>query len=241
MPIAIDDEGLDPDGLERALQRGLDGLVLTPHGQNPFGASLSEHRASGLRRLLGAHELLLIEDAHGWELERSHATLTTGRARWAVIRSLSRLLGADIRLALVAGDPHTIVRVEARQAVTTSWVSRLLQEVVAELLTGAAARRRLHRAATETNERRAALLSALERRGVQAHGRSGLHAWIPVREEGFAVAHLLDAGYAVLAGERFRLRTPPAVRVTTARLPVAQASRLASALADAATGRSLIS
>jgi hypothetical protein len=50
-------------------------------------------------------------------------------------------------------------------------------------------------------------------------GRSGLHVWVPVHEEGFAVRRLLDAGYAVLGGERFRLRTPPAVRVTTAQLP----------------------
>jgi hypothetical protein len=70
---------------------------------------------------------------------------------------------------------------------------------------------------------------------------AGLHAWISVREEGFAVRHLLDAGYAVLPGERFRLRTPPAVRVTTALLPPADADPLADALAEGATGRSLIS
>ena len=62
-----------------------------------------------------------------------------------------------------------------------------------------------------------------------------------MREEVFAVRHLLDAGYAVLAGERFRLRTPPAVRVTTAQLLPAEVEPLADALAEAAAGRSLIS
>jgi DNA-binding transcriptional MocR family regulator len=241
VPIAIDDEGLDPDQLDRALTRGLDALIVTPHGQNPFGASLSEERASTLRRLVGAHELLLVEDAHGWEFEHRPATLIGGQRHWAVIRSMSRLLGSDVRLAFVAGDQQTIARVEARQAVTTSWVSRLLQEVVAEMLASADVRRQLRRASAETNKRRLALLAALERRGVRAHGRSGLHAWIPVREEGFAVRHLLDAGYAVLAGERFRLRAPPALRVTTARLLPADAEPLADALAEAATGQSLIS
>jgi DNA-binding transcriptional MocR family regulator len=154
---------------------------------------------------------------------------------------MSRLLGSDVRLAFVAGDQQTIARVEARQAVTTSWVSRLLQEVVAEMLASADVRSQLRRAAAETGRRRVAMLGALERRGVRAHGRSGLHAWIPVREEGFAVRHLLEAGYAVLAGERFRLRAPPAVRVTTAQLPPAEVEPLADALAEAATGRSLIS
>jgi DNA-binding transcriptional MocR family regulator len=240
-PIAIDDEGLDPDQLDRTLTRGLDALVVTPHGQNPFGASLSEERARALRRLLGTHELLLVEDAHGWEAEQRPSTLIGGQRRWAVIRSLSRLLGSDIRVAFVAGDQQTVARVEARQAVTTSWVSRLLQEVVAEMLASADVRRQLRRASAETNKRRLALVAALERRGVRAHGRSGLHAWIPVREEGFAVRQLLDAGYAVLAGERFRLRTPPAVRVTTAQLLPAEAEPLADALAEAASGRSLIS
>jgi DNA-binding transcriptional MocR family regulator len=241
VPIAIDDEGLDPGQLERALTRGLDALVATPHGQNPFGASLSEERASTLRRLLGTHEVLLVEDAHGWEVEHRPSTLTGGRRRWAVIRSMSRLLGSDVRLAFVAGDHQTVARVEARQAVTTSWVSRLLQEVVAEMLASADVRRQVRRASAETNKRRLALLTALERRGVRAHGRSGLHAWIPVREEVFAVQRLFDAGYAVRAGERFRLRTPPAVRVTTAELLPADVEPLADVLVEAAGSQSLIS
>ena len=47
VPIAVDDEGPIPEEVERA--RGLDALIVTPHGQNPFGASLSEDRAAALR------------------------------------------------------------------------------------------------------------------------------------------------------------------------------------------------
>jgi DNA-binding transcriptional MocR family regulator len=231
VPIAIDDDGPISAELERALP--LEALIVTPHGQNPFGASLSEERAAELRGLLG--ELLVVEDAHGWEVGHRPVTLTAGRPHWAVIRSLSRLLGSDVRLAFVAGDAQTIGRVEARQAVTTSWVSRLLQEIVAELLTD------LQSSSAEVDRRREALLAALEERGIAAHGRSGMHAWVPVREEAYAVRRMLDAGYAVLPGERFRLRTPPAVRLTTALLPPQEAGPVADALAEAATGRSLIS
>jgi DNA-binding transcriptional MocR family regulator len=154
---------------------------------------------------------------------------------------MSRLLGSDVRLAFVAGDQQTVARVEARQAVTTSWVSRLLQEIVAEMLASADVKRQLLRTSAETDKRRIALLTALARRGVRAHGRSGLFTWIPVREEVFAVRHLLDAGYAVLAGERFRLRTPPAVRVTSAQLMPTEVEPLADALTDAATSQTLIS
>jgi DNA-binding transcriptional MocR family regulator len=109
------------------------------------------------------------------------------------------------------------------------------------MLGNANVRRQLLRAVAETNRRRNALLAALQRHEVRGHGRSGLHIWIPVREEQFAVRHLLDAGYAVLGGERFRLRTPPAVRVTTAQLQPAHVEQLAAAIAEAATGRTLIS
>jgi DNA-binding transcriptional MocR family regulator len=240
VPIAIDDEGPQPRELERALARGLDALVVTPHGQNPSGASLSDARAAELREALRGHDVLLVEDAHGWEIDRTPATLVADWRRWAVIRSLSRLLGPDLRVAFVAGDAQTIGRVEARQAVTTSWVSRLLQQLVAELLGSESVRGWLRAAAVDANRRRAALLRALEGHGVAAHGRSGLNVWVPVREEAFAVRRLLGAGYAVVPGERFRLRTPPAVRVTAARVPPEEAGALAAALADAARGQSLI-
>jgi DNA-binding transcriptional MocR family regulator len=233
VPIALDDEGLEPDALRRALAGGIDALVHTPHGQNPFGSSLTPERASLLRDVL-PEELLVVEDAHGWEPGVTPQTLSHRAERWAVVRSVSRVLGPDLRLAFVAADATTTARVEARQGVTTSWVSRLLQEVAAELLKAADERR----AARETDARREALLAALT---VPAHGASGLHVWVPVREEAFAVAHLLDAGYAVLPGERFRLRSAPAIRVTTARLDPQEAEPLAAAIAIAATGRSLIS
>jgi DNA-binding transcriptional MocR family regulator len=117
----------------------------------------------------------------------------------------------------------------------------LLQEVAAEMLSSTEVFANLRHAALETNARRGALLSALAERGVRAHGISGLHVWIPVREEMFAVRHLLDARYAVLAGERFRLRTPPAIRVTTAQVLPREAERLADVIAEAALGRSSIS
>jgi hypothetical protein len=54
-----------------------------------------------------------------------------------------------------------------------------------------------------------------------------VNVWVPVPEEGVVTARLLDAGWAVLAGERFRLRSQPAIRVTVSTLDVAEAGRLA--------------
>jgi hypothetical protein len=54
-----------------------------------------------------------------------------------------------------------------------------------------------------------------------------MNLWVPVAEEGVVVGRLLDAGWAVLAGERFRLGSQPAIRVTVSTLDVAEAGRLA--------------
>jgi len=78
-----------------------------------------------------------------------------------------------------------------------------------------------------------ALLDALARAGVPADSRSGFNVWIPVREETSAVQRLAASGWAVAAGERFRIRSGPAIRVTTSSLAINQAARLAADIASA--------
>ena len=56
---------------------------------------------------------------------------------------------------------------------------------------------------------------------------------MPVAEEAAAVAHLAAAGWAVRAGERYRLKSPPAIRVTISTLPESDSARLAADLASA--------
>jgi DNA-binding transcriptional MocR family regulator len=102
---------------------------------------------------------------------------------------------------------------------------------------GPATRRLLARAEHHYATRRAALVAALADRGIAAHGRSGLGVWIPVEEEAAIVQALAERGWAVGAGERFRYRTTPGIRVTTAALRPAEARRLADDIAAAAAGR----
>ena len=77
-------------------------------------------------------------------------------------------------------------------------------------------------------------MAALARHGIGGHGDSGLNVWIPVKEEARTAAALLDAGWAVAAGEPYRLRSAPALRVTVATLRDRdEAEQLAAALAAA--------
>jgi len=154
-----------------------------------------------------------------------------GRERWALVRSVSKSLGPDLRLAILTGDPTTVARVEGRQSVGTGWVSHLLQDLVTALWSDLATDRLLARAAETYAARRDAMVRALAAHGIEAHGRSGLNVWVPVLEEAATMAALADGGWAVRAGERYRLKSGPAVRITTAGLAPRDADHLAAALA----------
>jgi DNA-binding transcriptional MocR family regulator len=236
VPVALDDRGPLPESLERALARGVQALVVTPRAQNPTGAALDRPRAAALRKVLRGHPtVLVVEDDHAGAVAGAAASTLweRGREHWALVRSTAKTHGPDLRVALLVGDRETIARVEGRQRIGFRWVSHLLQRIVAELESDPASRRRVRRAARTYAERRQALVEALAARGIEAHGRSGLNVWIPVSEESAAVQQLLAAGYAVSAGERFRIESAPAIRVTISRLAPAEAPALAEAIAGA--------
>ncbi|MDQ3875265.1 MAG: aminotransferase class I/II-fold pyridoxal phosphate-dependent enzyme, partial [Actinomycetota bacterium] len=157
--------------------------------------------------------------------------LHNAAGRWAVVRSLSKVLGPDLRIALVAGDALTIARIEGRQRLGPGWVSHILQQISALLLRDRATARLLARAERTYAARRAALVSALSARGIEAAGDSGLGVWLPLTDEAAAVRELLVQGWAVSPGERYRFRSAPGIRITTADLEPDEAEQLADAIA----------
>lgn len=233
--VAIDDSGPLPAALRAALDRGCRALIVTPRAQNPTGAALDERRARELRGVLaGFPEILVVEDDHAGPVAGAPAlTLTRGLSRWAVVRSVSKSLGPDLRLSLLAGDAETVARVQGRQYIGAGWVSHILQGVVVRLWNDPATARRMKEAARVYAERRRELVAALARRGIEAFGRSGLNVWIPVAEEASVVTSLAAAGWSARAGERYRIRSGPAVRVTVASLRAGEAERVAADLAAA--------
>jgi DNA-binding transcriptional MocR family regulator len=233
VPCPVDAAGVEPAAVAAGAGDAR-ALVLTPRAQNPTGAVLSAARAGELREVLrDAPELLVVEDDHASDVAGPPgvATLAEPGRRWAVIRSVSKSLGADLRLALAATDPATGVALRGRQRRGPGWVSGLLQQAVLHQWTAPVPTAVLRAARAAYAERRAALRAALAERGIAATGDSGLNVWVPVAEEDPVVAGMRAAGYAVSAGRRFRLASPPAVRITVSALPPAEAGAVAAALA----------
>lgn len=253
LPVPVDDDGPTTAGVERALRQGAAALVVTARAQNPTGAAVSAERAQALRTLLsdlgsGRHRgragsggagrpsggVLVIEDDHAAELsaEPLH-TLAGATPTWAFVRSVSKPYGPDLRCAVLAADEETHARVEGRHALAARWVSTVLQSLVVALWTDPATDARVAEAGRHYDERRQALVDALAERGVTAHGRSGLNVWIPVGDETTACARLSHAGWVVAPGSRFRIGTPPGIRLTISTLERREVTAVADAVADA--------
>lgn len=229
VPVPVDDQGMLPASLRKVI-RSCDAVIVTPRAQNPSGAAFTTRRARELRAVLAMRpSMLVIEDDHAGAVSGVDyiSVLDRARDRWAVVRSVSKSLGPDLRVALLASDPATHARVEGRQTLGVRWVSHILQRIVVAL----ARDRAPSRAGRVYAERRHALITALAAHGIPAHGASGLNVWIPVPEEHAVIQSLLHAGWAVKPGERYRIASPPAIRVTVAALEARDAARFAADLA----------
>lgn len=241
-PVGVDDDGPLAVDVARALRRGVRALVVTSRAQNPTGAAVSAQRADQLRELLAGRsaDLLLIEDDHCAGIAGAALHALAGSTRhWAFLRSAAKAYGPDLRVAVLAGDRRTVERVHGRLRLGPGWVSHLLQDLAVSLWTDDAATRLVRRADDTYARNRTALRAALADRGLVCHGRSGLNVWVPVPDETAAITGLLAAGWAAAPGARYRIHTPPGIRITIADLKPAEIDPLADAVAAAAnrTGR----
>lgn len=233
VPVAIDSEGITTAGLADALSHHPKALIVMPRAHSPTGTCLSPSRAAALSALIaGASELIVIEDDHFSLLSDAPSiSLIAAAGRWAVIRSLAKFLGPDLRLACVLADPATAAAMADRQAATSRWSSRWLQAAAATALSRTEMPAEIATARRAYAERRQALLAALADHGIAATGTDGINIWIPLPHDEAMTAALGRCGWAVMSGAAFRIADASGIRVTIADLTTEEALLFASDLA----------
>ena len=235
VPVPVDGLGVRPADLAVALARGANAVIMTPRAQAATGAAWDADRAAEIGAVLRRHPSVgVIEDDHAGPVAGVPAfSVSPGLPRWVTIRSVSKSLGPDLRLAVLAGDEATVARVAGRQALGTGWVSYQLQGLVAELWADQSVAHSLRTAAQVYADRGEALRSALRDHGIIASGRSGFTCWVRVLDEDGVASSLAEAGWAVAPGQRFRIAAAPGVRISFATLEAADAVSFAADFARA--------
>lgn len=231
--VPVDAEGMQAAALEAALAKGAQAVILTPRAHNPTGCSLSEKRAKALARVLAKypHAMVIVDDHYALLSGKEyHSVLPSGIQRWALVRSFSKTLGPDVRLAMVASDTATSRQLRLRLASGTSWVSHLLQDMVEVTLGRPEVAKQMAQARKDYAQRRKALEGALSEQGVPyAADGDGLNLWVPLDTDDQAVAlALAHRGWLVRHGDAFGVQEPVrGLRITVSAIEPGQCRKLA--------------
>ncbi|MDV3126734.1 aminotransferase class I/II-fold pyridoxal phosphate-dependent enzyme [Mycobacterium sp. 21AC1] len=240
IPVTVDAQGMTVDSLRSALEAGARAVVCTPRAHNPTGVSLSTTRARALRSVLADHpHVLVIEDDHYSLLSMSkyHSLIAPTRTRWALVRTVSKFLGPDLRVAVVASDDHTAEQLATRIGPGRTWTSHVLQRAAVAMLTDPATLELISRAREHYSERNHHFARLLQTRDLKIVIGDGLNVWLPVTSDVRTVSEqLLKRGWIARTGDSFSLTRAAHgghLRLTVHELDDAQAAALADDLAAA--------
>ncbi|MBI0679438.1 transcriptional regulator PtsJ [Citrobacter koseri] len=233
IPVGVDSEGMQPEMLEQALKNGARAVILTPRAHNPTGCSLSASRAAALQNIVAKYpQALVIIDDHFALLSSSpwHPVIAPETLHWSVVRSMSKTLGPDLRLAIVASDPATSARLRLRLNSGSQWVSHLLQDLVHACLSDKNYQRTLAQTRQFYASQQQKLACALQRTGLTHAPGDGLNAWLPLKRHSQGIAFMLaKAGWLVREGEAFGVNAPAhGLRITLSTLGDGDINKLAA-------------
>ena len=223
--VSMDEQGIVPEDLTRALQAAPVAVFIQPRAQNPTGTSMTRLRSSQLAELLAGSRAWVIEDDHCGDISIAD-DVSIGQflpERCVHIRSYSKSHGPDLRIAAIGGAAEVIDPLIARRMLGPGWTSRLLQAVLLDLLTHADPQQSVSNARVSYARRGTWLREKLKDRGVDTSPGDGINVWVPVDDERSALITLAASGIRVAPGSPFLVggdgSTSSGLRVTTAMLP----------------------
>ena len=237
----VDANGMRPEALKAALDKGAKAVLITPRAHNPTGATVSQQRANELTAILSDYpNVLVMEDDHFalMAMTKYYSVIPESTQHWAIFRSVSKGLGPDLRMAFVAADKASVKRINTRLAPGMSWVSRVLQSLVYTCLTTKEFQQQLEDAKTNCAHRRTLLLDALSARGINTEMTTdGLNVWIAVGNCQTVTYELSRKGWLVRPGSSFDIDIQSqAIRVSIQKITAASAQQFAADIAEIMAG-----
>lgn len=202
-PVRTDQDGMDPDDLERVLTGSPRARMLytVPDFSNPTGVTLSRERRHRLVELANAHDLLVLEDSPYRALRYDGETLPTLRSldtegRVVHLGSFSKILAPGLRLGWAVAAPEVVERLGLLKLAADTQSSTLNMAAASAYLTGYDIEAHLVRARARYRHKRDLMCATLARvlpDGVRfTRPAGGLFTWLTFPEGFDAAAFLAD-------------------------------------------------
>ena len=250
VPIALEEDGIDVDALEKALELGPIKLAhIIPNFHNPAGCTLSEEKRRRLVELSAEHGFVIFEDDPYREIRFGDAealptmlSLAEGTdARVIHASSFSKTVSPGVRVGYLVG-PEAEIKALAKGAGETYISPNMLAEsIVFELCISGALDENIVKVNAALAERRDAVVRELQSQIPEAEfviPGGGYFLWLDLAEGTDAVALAAaakDEGVAFVAGPDFMLEGGTnSLRLSFASVPPGDVpegiSRIAAAL-----------
>jgi GntR family transcriptional regulator / MocR family aminotransferase len=217
--IEVDAFGAVPASLDAALRDGATAVLFTPRAHNPMGASWSVDRAAALADVIASYPgVVVIEDDHfaGITTTRPGSLLADGRIedRVVYIRSFSKSLAPDLRIAVAVARPRFRSLLAEAKSFADGWTSRIAQRTLAHALADKELDVLLETAAAAYAQRRIAAARDLHNAfaplgGGAWSGADGVNIWVQLpsgTDSIQVIEQSASLGVLVAPGEPFFIR-----------------------------------
>ncbi|MBN8866145.1 MAG: PLP-dependent aminotransferase family protein [Solirubrobacterales bacterium] len=217
VPVALEEDGIDVDAIEKALESGPIKLAhIIPNFHNPAGCTLSEEKRRRLVDLAAEHDFTIFEDDPYRELpfgEEPPPTMLSMDQADKVIHasSFSKTVSPGVRVGYLAGPAGQIAAMA--KIANENYISpnMLAGSLVLELCQSGVLDENIAKVKVALEERRDALIAALEKNIPEARfvvPGGGYFLWADLAENRDTVAlaqKAKDAGAPFIPGTDFML------------------------------------
>ncbi|WNJ98977.1 PLP-dependent aminotransferase family protein [Thalassospiraceae bacterium LMO-JJ14] len=220
-PVEIDDEGVCPDALEKAiLEHRPRCAYMVPTVQNPTTAVMSDQRRRDIANVIMRHNLLVIEDDIWGFLPTDRAASLAAYAPDQVIHvtGLSKAMSPGLRIGYIATPPGATDAIRSVARMSTWMTPPLMAEVATRWLADGTGDEMIRWQRAEAEARMEIAVDALGEFSIRGHKHS-YQIWLELPDPWRAEAVRDQAarrGIYFLSGDSFvfgRQQAPHAIRL----------------------------